>query len=165
MHRISRRGALPLAALLVVTVVASTTAGAAVDGLVRKKSPYSVTQTIDRLDKLLRDKGLRVFTRIRHSANAKKVGTRLRPTELLVFGNPRLGTQLMTAEQTVGIDLPMKALAWRDSQGQVWLAYTDPAHLARRHGIDEREAVVQKMRQALAKLTDAATREQKRAGR
>ena len=85
------------------------------------------------------------------------MGIALRPTELLIFGNPKLGSHFFTSEQTAGIDLPMKALAWKDANGQVWLGYNDPAYIARRHGINNRDDIVKKMTAALDAMTDGAT--------
>ncbi|MFO8025868.1 DUF302 domain-containing protein [Thiohalophilus sp.] len=127
-----------------------------VSGLVVKQSPYSVAKTLDRLENVLQKKGIGIVTRWNHSAKAEEVGIPLRDTELLLFGNPKLGSHMFTAEQTAGIDLPMKALAWKDADGQVWLGYNDPQYIARRHGIDNRSEVIQKMQGALDKLTNAA---------
>ncbi len=127
-------------------------------GLVTKKSAHSVTQTLDRLEGALKDKGIIIFARIDHTAGAKKAGMPLRSTELLIFGNPKLGTPLMQSKQTIGIDLPLKVLAWEDENGQVWLTYNAPDFLANRHGITDRAQVLAKMTEALQKLTDAATK-------
>lgn len=105
----------------------------AADGLVTQKSAHGVAETIDRLVKAAEDKGLTVFLRLDHAAGAAKVGTPLRPTELLVFGNPKGGTPLLQCAQSIGIDLPLKALAWEDQSGAVWLGYSDPTYLAARH--------------------------------
>lgn len=129
------------------------------DGLITKKSFYSVTTTIDRLENLLIKKGITIVTRWSHHQSAKKVGIDLRPTELLIFGNPKLGSHFFTSNQTAGIDLPMKALAWQDENGQVWLSYNDPAYIARRHNIQDREEIKAKMQTALDKLTSAAVTE------
>ena len=125
-------------------------------GLISKKSPYSVKVTLDRLEAVLKEKGFTIALRWNHAARAKGVGMALRPTELLLFGNPKVGTHFFTSQQTAGIDLPMKALAWEDENGQVWLTYNDPAFIARRHGITDRDPVVAKMTGALKKFTDAA---------
>ena len=125
-------------------------------GLVSKKSPHSVTVTLDRLEQALKDKGVTIVTRWSHDAGAAKVGIALRPTELLLFGNPKLGSHFFTSQQTAGIDLPMKALAWEDESGQVWLSYNDPAYIAGRHGIKDRDEIVQKMTGALDKLSAMA---------
>lgn len=124
-------------------------------GLTSLKSPHIVRITMDRLEALVKERGLIVFNRIDHSAGAAKIGKTLRPTELLIFGNPTGGTPLMECEQTAGIDLPLKALVWEDSAGQVWLGYNDPAFLAQRHGVASCPAVGN-LQKALASLAQAA---------
>ena len=129
-------------------------------GVITKPSSNSVAVTIDRLEAILKSKGITIVKRWSHSDGAAKVGMQLRPTELLIFGNPKMGTQFFTSNQVSGLDLPMKVLAWEDEQGKVWIAYNDPAYIADRHGIADRPAVVQKMTGALKKFTDhAATAE------
>jgi len=127
------------------------------EGLVNKKSPFSVKVTLDRLENVLRKKGITIVTRWSHHAGAKKAGIPLRPTELLIFGNPKMGSHFFTSNQSAGIDLPMKALAWKDKNGQVWLTYNDPTYIANRHGINDRTAIVKKMTGALNNLTNVAT--------
>ena len=107
----------------------------AADGLVALKSPHSARITMDRLEAEVKAKGLNVFARIDHAAGAAKVGKTLRPTELLIFGNPQGGTPFMECAQTVGIDLPLKALVWEDAAAQVWIGYNDAAFIARRHEV------------------------------
>jgi uncharacterized protein (DUF302 family) len=102
-------------------------------GLKTVRSQNSVKTTIDRLAQTVESKGLLVFARIDHSANAAEIGLTLRPTELLIFGNPKAGTPLMQDQQTVGIDLPVKALAWEDSAGAVWLTYIEAEWMSTRH--------------------------------
>src|SRR5574337_756224 len=102
------------------------------NGMITVASSYSVGETLDRLTTALTGAGLRVFARINHTSNAEEVDLKLRPTELLIFGNPRGGTPLMQDKQTVGIDLPVKALAWEDEEGKVWLTYNEAAWLATR---------------------------------
>jgi uncharacterized protein (DUF302 family) len=131
--------------------------GHAGNGLVSIKSHHSVKVTLDRLEAALRVKGITIVTRWSHDAGASKAGIALRPTELLIFGNPKLGSHMFTSEQTAGIDLPMKALAWQDEKGQVWLSYNDPQYIADRHGIQDRPEIVKKMSGALGKLTAKAT--------
>lgn len=126
------------------------------NGLISKKSAHSVSATLDRLEGLLTKKGITIVTRWRHDAGAKKVGIPLRPTELLIFGNPKLGSHFFTSQQSAGIDLPMKALAWEDEAGQVWLSYNDPQYIADRHAVKNRREIVSKMTVALDKLTNAA---------
>ena len=126
------------------------------NGMINKKSQFSVKVTLDRLENVLRKKGITIVTRWSHDAGAKKVGIDLRPTELLIFGNPKMGSHFFTSQQTAGIDLPMKALAWKDKAGQVWLTYNDPQYIADRHGISDRPAIVKKMTGALNNLTNVA---------
>ena len=109
----------------------------AADGLISLKSPHNAKQTMDRLETTVKQRGLTVFARVDHAAGAAKVGQSLRPTEVLIFGNPKGGTPFMACAQTVGIDLPLKALVWEDASGQVWLGYNDPAYLAKRHAVPE----------------------------
>ena len=126
-------------------------------GLVNVKSNHSVNETADRLEKILKTKGMNVFNRIDHSAGAKGVGIALRPTQLLVFGNPKVGAPLMQCSQSIAIDLPQKALIWEDEKGIVWLTYNDPQALADRHGIDGCKEVLAKVRAALGNFATAAT--------
>jgi uncharacterized protein (DUF302 family) len=104
-------------------------------GLTALRSAYDPRQTADRLDAAIRARGMTLFARIDHAAGAAAAGLPLRPTELLIFGNAKGGTPLMQAAQTIGIDLPLKALVWQDAAGDIWLGYNDPAWLAQRHGI------------------------------
>ena len=121
---------LVIAALMIIVSSSSWAA----DGLVAVKSAHSPKETMDRFESVVKQKGMTVFARIDHAAGATKVGKSLRPTEVLIFGNPQGGTPFMECAQTVGIDLPLKVLVWTDASGQVWLGYNDPAYLARRHG-------------------------------
>jgi len=141
--------------LVIWLLLAPALAARSADGLVMVPSPRSVAETIDRLDSIVKQRGLTVFARIDHAAGATKVGKSLRPTELLIFGSPQGGTPLMECAQSVGIDLPLKALAWQDDKAQVWLGYNDPAYLAQRHGATSCPAV-ESLRKALASLADAA---------
>jgi uncharacterized protein (DUF302 family) len=130
----------------------------AADGLITVRSSYGPKETMNRLEAEAKAKGLTVFARIDHAAGATEVGLPLRPTELLIFGNARGGTPLMQAAQTIGIDLPLKALVWQDASGVTWLSYNDPGWLARRHGLgNEVAAAVNGMTAALAALAKAAT--------
>ena len=103
--------------------------------VVTTHSNYSVADTIKRIENAVTAKGMQIFARIDHSGEAKKAGLAMRPTELLIFGNPKGGTALMVAKPTAAIDLPMKALAWEDEDGNVWLTYNDPELLHERHGV------------------------------
>lgn len=129
----------------------------AAEGLVSVKSPHSVKETLDRFESAAKARKLNVFLRLDHAAGAQKIGKTLRPTELLIFGNPQGGTPLMECAQAVGIDLPLKALAWQDANAQVWLAYNDPRYLAARHGASECP-VVQNLSKALAGLAQEAVK-------
>ncbi|MFV2031520.1 MAG: DUF302 domain-containing protein [Gammaproteobacteria bacterium] len=126
------------------------------EGLISVKSMNDVKVTADRLEKVLKSKGMKVFTRIDHAAAAKAVGKDLRPTELVIFGNPKVGTPLMLCAQSVAIDLPQKALIWEDGAGQVWLSYNDPKYLAARHNIQGCDKVLEKVAGALGKFAAKA---------
>ena len=126
------------------------------NGLITAKSPYTVDETLDRFEEAVTSKGMTIFTRIDHAQGAAKVGKELRPTVVLIFGNPNIGTQLMQSKQAAAIDLPLKLLAWEDDSGQVWIAYNDPAYLVKRHAISDRAPVVEKMRKAMSQFTAAA---------
>lgn len=127
------------------------------NGMISIKSSHDVKVTADRLEKKLIAKGMTVFIRINHAEAAQKVGKELRPTELIIFGNPKVGTPLMQCGQSVAIDLPQKALIWKDEAGQVWLSYNDPKYLAKRHGIKDCADVIKKIETALGNFANAAT--------
>jgi uncharacterized protein (DUF302 family) len=130
----------------------------AADGLTTVRSSHGPADTMSRLEAEVRAKGMTVFARIDHAAGAAAVGLSLRPTELLIFGNARGGTPLMQADQTIGIDLPLKALVWQDASGSTWLSYNDPGWLAKRHKLDHAtDAVVGGLAAALGALASAAT--------
>ena len=103
-------------------------------GLTTVPSNFGPKETMDRLETELRAQGITVFARIDHAAGAVEAGLPLRPTELLIFGNPRAGTPLMQSIQTIGIDLPLKALVWQAASGKTWLSYNEPSWIAKRHG-------------------------------
>jgi uncharacterized protein (DUF302 family) len=132
--------------LLLGGLLAAASALAA-DGVNTLKSPYSAVETMNRFESNAKQRGLTVFARVDHAAGAARVGKTLRPTEVLIFGNPTGGTPLMECAQSAGIDLPLKALVWEDGQGQVWLGTNDPGWLARRHGAPDCPAAA-----ALAKV-------------
>ena len=143
-----------LAALTVAACSAFSTPASAADGLIEIKSPHSAKDTMNKLEDIVKQRGLNVFARIDHSAGATRIGKTLRATELLIFGNPQGGTPLMECAQTAGIDLPLKALVWEDASNQVWLGYNDPAFLAQRHGAATCP-VVENLRKALAGIAEA----------
>jgi uncharacterized protein (DUF302 family) len=130
----------------------------AVQGLTTVPSSHGPKDTMNRLEAEVKAKGMTVFARIDHAAGAVEAGLSLRPMEVLIFGNAKGGTPLMQSFQTIGIDLPLKALVWQDAAGDTWLSYNDPAWLAQRHGLGgEIEAAVQMMTAALNAVTKAAT--------
>lgn len=142
-------------AVAAVVLSAVLSVANAAEGLVAIKSPHGAKATMDKLEELVKQRGLNVFARIDHAAGAAKVGKSLRPTELLIFGNPQGGTPFMECAQSVGIDLPLKALVWEDAAGQVWLGYNAPAFLAQRHGVAQCP-VVDNLRKVLSGLADSA---------
>ena len=103
-------------------------------GIIDVPSRYSVPETLARLQAILKEKGMAVFALVDHSGEAEKAGLTMRPTQLLIFGSPKGGTPLMVAAPRLAIDLPLKALAWQDEKGQVWLSYNSPEYLQQRHG-------------------------------
>lgn len=137
-----------------LAIVFATTAHAE---LVRRQSPHPVDATIDRLESVIEQRGLTVFARIDHAAAAKKAGLELRPTELIIFGSPAVGTPLMQAQQTMGLSLPLKILAWQDSAGQVWLGYDAPRDVAAEREVPADHPLLGKIADALNGMTEAAT--------
>ena len=129
----------------------------AADGLTTLRSSYGPKDTMSRLEAEVKARGMTVFARIDHAAGAAGAGLPLRPTELLIFGNAKAGTPLMQAVQSIGIDLPLRALVWEDASGVTWLSYDDPAWLARRHGLaGETETLIGTMSGALHAIAQAA---------
>ncbi len=146
-----------LSAVLLVLPLALSAPARAADGLSAVKSPHAVKETLDRFEAAAKARGLVIFARIDHAAGAQKIGRTLRPTALLIFGNPQGGTPFMECAQSAGIDLPLKALAWQDDTGQVWLGYNEPQFLAARHGVPKC-AVVPNLKKALEGLAAEATK-------
>jgi len=146
--------------LLVAPSAIATTAQAAAHvsegGVITIESAHDVATTIDRLEEAVEGAGAKVFARIDHAAGAANVDLELRPTQLLLFGKPKLGTPALQASQTIGIDLPLRVVAWQDETGKTMVSYTDPATMAARHGIAADHPVVAKMAGALKKLTGKA---------
>jgi uncharacterized protein (DUF302 family) len=143
--------------ILLASLISTPSVAQEANGLIKIKSVANVTETINKLETALLKKGMTIFKRVNHTAGAEKVDLQLRPTELLIFGNPKVGTPLMLCSQTVAIDLPQKALAYEDENGQVWLAYNDPAYLAKRHNIQDCDKPLQKVSNALANFAKVAT--------
>ena len=144
------------AVLALVILISSTIAAAAGDGIVRVKSPHSVQETVDRLEAILGEKGMKVFARINHSQGAENAGLSLKPTQQVIFGNPKVGTPLMNCQREIAVDLPQKMLIWEDDSGQVWLAYNDPQYVKTRHGVEGCDEVFKKIAGALGKFAKAA---------
>jgi len=128
------------------------------EGLTTIQSSFDPEQTMDRFEAEIKGRGMSVFARVNHSALATEAGLTLRPTELVLFGNPRGGTPLMQANQTIGIDLPLKALVWQDANGKTWLSYNDPAWLAKRHEIAGADRMLEAMSSTLAEMAAKATK-------
>jgi len=142
--------------LFSLTLIGTSQSYAADNGLIIKKSDFGVIKTLDRLGIALERKGIKVFARINHSSGAKSVGLELLPTAVIIFGTPKLGTPLMTSNPMIGLDLPLKAVAWETKDGVVQLAYTDPSWLAKRYGIEDRAKVFKMMTGALNNFTNMA---------
>lgn len=159
--RIARIGS---PAFLVFALLLSACAGtpadgtqraASADGIVKVRSAYAMDETIARLKQDIADKGIMFFAEIDQSQLAEDAGIALRPSTLLVFGNPPLGTQFMTSNPLSGLDWPVRLLVIEDEQGQVWAAYTDFAHIARRHRIEDRDAQFKMASEVVASITSS----------
>ena len=133
------------------------TSAMATEGMIAIESSHSVKETADRLENVLNKKGMTVFKRVNHGSGAKNVGIDLCETELVVFGNPKVGSPLMVCQQSAAIDLPQKALIWKDAQNKVWFSYNDPAYMKQRHNITGCDKVLEKITNALANFAKAAT--------
>ena len=105
------------------------------NGMQHLSSPYSVPETLKRIEVVLQEKGLTIFCRVDHSGEAEKVGLKMHPTQLILFGSPKGGTPVMVAAPTIAIDLPLKALVWEDAGGKVWVSYNSPEYLQQRHNV------------------------------
>lgn len=128
---------------------------AASDGLVKYESNYSVQETADRFEDIAKSKGLTLFARVDHQKNAASVNLELRPTEVIIFGNPKVGTPLMQCAQDVAIDLPQKVMVSEDDNKKVWLTYNNPTYLMERHQIQGCDEVIKKISGVLSKLSEA----------
>lgn len=129
------------------------------EGLTTILSNFGPEETMNRVEAEIKAHGMNVFARINHAALAAEAGLKLRPTEVIIFGNPRGGTPLMQVNQTIGIDLPLKALVWQDAADKTWLSYNEPAWLAKRHIVAGAEQVVVMMNKALGDIAAKATRD------
>jgi len=126
------------------------------EGLTTVPSNFEPNATMNRLEAELRARGISIFARIDHAAGAREAGLELRPTEVIIFGNARGGTPLMQLNQTVGIDLPLKALVWKDGGDQTWISYNEPSWIAQRHGLTKVDPVISKMTALLRTATKKA---------
>ncbi|ASJ71752.1 DUF302 domain-containing protein [Granulosicoccus antarcticus] len=147
------------ALFLGLVTLLSVQVAVAQDGVISVESPFDVSTTLDKLTTVLESKGMTVFARIDHSANAQKADLELRPTQVLIFGNPKIGTPLMNCAQSMALDLPQKMLAWQDEAGNTHLGWNDPAYLQARHNIEGCDEVLQKVGNALGSFAKAATSE------
>jgi uncharacterized protein (DUF302 family) len=143
--------------LAIISLLIVASAASADSGLVTIESAHDVKTTADRLEKALGEKGMTVFIRIDHAKGAQSVGQQLRPTEVVIFGNPKVGTPLMQCSRGAAIDLPQKALIWEDDAGKVWLSYNNPQYLVTRHKIEGCQEVVGTIEKALGNFAKAAT--------
>ena len=151
-----RRRGVPVA--VVIGIWFCVTCTMAADGLITIASSFDPDETADRLKSEIAARGMTVFARVDHAAGAGQVGMSLRPTQLLIFGNAKGGTPLMQSDQTVGIDLPLKALVWEDATGKTWLSYNDPQWIAKRHGLaGDSNRVIDALAATLAAVARAAT--------
>src|ERR1700683_5077858 len=107
------------------------------NGMVHLSSPYSVAETLKRVKSLLQERGLTIFCRVDHSGEAQKVGLKMHPTQVILFGSPKGGTPVMVAASTIAIDLPLKALIWEDAEGKGWVRYNSPEYLQKRHNVPD----------------------------
>ncbi len=144
--------------LLSLSLLSLSVSVFAADGVINVQSQHTVEQTANKLEKILLSKGMKIFQRVNHSEGAKTVGININPTELIIFGNPKVGAPLMKCAPTVAIDLPQKAVIWQDANQKVWISYNDPAYLKQRHNIQGCEKVLAKVSGALSKLTGAAAK-------
>jgi len=127
-----------------------------VDGLTTIASSFGPKETMDRLEAEIRAQRMTVFARIDHAGGAALAGLKLAPTELIIFGNARGGTPLMQSVQTIGIDLPLKALVWEDAAGKTWISYNEPKWIVQRHGVANAQPMVTKMTDLLSAISTAA---------
>jgi uncharacterized protein (DUF302 family) len=144
------------ASITVLLVLFTILPSMAAEGLINVQSAFNVQETTDRLENILNEKGMTIFNQINHSNAAQKVGVELRKTQLIIFGNPKVGSPLMQCQQSVAIDLPQKAIIWEDDKSKIWISYNGPRYLGERHNIIGCDEVITKVEKALAGITKAA---------
>ncbi|MCK5819933.1 MAG: DUF302 domain-containing protein [Psychromonas sp.] len=128
------------------------------NGIIKIKSQFNVKTTADKFEKILNKKGMTIFKIIHHSENATKIGATLRDSQLIIFGNPKAGSSLMECEQSIGIDLPLKALIWQDSKNDVWISYNDIVYLKDRHKVKGCDKIILKVSKILENISNSATK-------
>lgn len=143
---------------MLLALAVKATAASAADGLIKIKSPYSVKETANKVAAIASRKGLKLFSRFDHQKSASGENMRLRPTEVIVFGNAKVRTPLMQCAQTAAIDMPQKMLIMEDIAGTVWVAYTDPDYLAQRHHIKDCKETLAKLSDTLSAIASAAVK-------
>ncbi|WP_040724839.1 DUF302 domain-containing protein [Thiomicrorhabdus sp. Kp2] len=142
----------------VLVMLVSVSSAYAVEGMVKVKSALTVDETVNKMQAVLEEKGMTIFNRINHSDAAHKVGINLSETVLLIFGNPKAGSLLMQCQQEVAIDLPLKALIWKDEKDQVWISYSDPRYLEQKYNIKGCETILSKMEKGLQGMVKLAVK-------
>lgn len=148
------------ALLAALFVLAACDATPRADGVIVRESPHSVADTLDRIEAVTGSLGANTVARIDHAAGARETGVEMRPSGVIIFGNPAMGTPLIVRSPTAGLDLPVRMLVWQDEDGDVWLAYTDPEVLARRHGIDPEDSAVTRMSITLDSIVNTVVAEE-----
>lgn len=128
----------------------------ATDGMIHVPSSFDVAESADRLERIIEEKGMTLFNRIKHAEAAAEVGVELRDVQLIIFGNPKVGSPLIKCQPSVAIDLPQKALIWKDELSRVWISYNDPGYLKVRHNISGCDEVLDKIANALSAISKAA---------
>ena len=144
--------------MTVLSVLSLVSPAIAMDGMIELPSAHTPHASLDRLEALAKERGMKVFVRIDHAAGARGIGQELRPTELIMFGNPKGGTPLMLCSQTYGIDLPLRVLAWEDDKGASWLGYIDLAALGHPHPGAECDAAIKRLTATLDELVRGAAK-------
>jgi uncharacterized protein (DUF302 family) len=144
--------------LSVFTLLSTPTPVLAGEGMIDIQSDFNVETTVNRLQDILTKKGMTIFKVVEHAKSAAKVAIPLRPTTLVIFGNPKVGSKLMQCGQSIAIDLPQKALIWQDKNNHAWLSYNDMDYLAQRHELKSCDKLIAKVKQALHKLMHKAAK-------
>ena len=145
--------------VLAISVIAPDGALARSEGIVAKRSAFSVTETIDRLEAVMKSKGFRIFARISHSDAAKSIGKEIAAAEILIYGTPKISVPLLSGNIVAGLDLPLKALAYEEDDGQVFLVYNHPGYIAKRHQIKGKNKLIGAISRILTNLTDQAVKD------